>query len=65
MTYLSTTHLGTIHLYTCTRYIYKHTYFTQYMLLRGIEFWFPWFHTNVLTIKPPHHFIKQYGTKCI
>jgi hypothetical protein len=35
------------------------------MLVRGIEPWFPWFHTNVLSIKPPHHFEKQYDTKWI
>jgi hypothetical protein len=31
------------------------------MLVKGIEPWFPWFHTNVLSIKPSHHF----DTKCI
>jgi hypothetical protein len=30
------------------------------MLVKGIEPWYPWFHTNILAIKSPHHFVKQY-----
>jgi hypothetical protein len=30
-----------------------------------IEPRFPLFQTNVLTIKPPHHYVKQYDTKYI
>jgi hypothetical protein len=33
------------------------------MLIEGIEPWFPWFHIDVLAIKPTHHFVKQYDTK--
>jgi len=29
------------------------------MLVKGIKPWSPWFRTNVLAIKPPHHFVKQ------
>jgi hypothetical protein len=35
------------------------------MLVKGIEPWFLWFHTNVLAIKLPHHIVKQYDTKWI
>jgi hypothetical protein len=35
------------------------------MLVKGIEPWSPWFHTNVLATKPSHHFVKQYDTKWI
>jgi hypothetical protein len=35
------------------------------MLVKGIESEFPWFHTNVLAIKPPQHIVKQYDTKWI
>ncbi len=36
-----------------------------YIGLKGIEPWSPYLHTNVLTIKPPHHFVKQYDIKFI
>ncbi len=35
------------------------------MLVKGIELWSPWLHTNVLEIEPSHHFVKQYDTKFI
>jgi hypothetical protein len=35
------------------------------MLVKGIESWSLWLHTNVLAIKPPHDFVKQYDTKWI
>jgi len=50
--YCTFTHMYKVH-------IYKYTYSTQYMLIRGIEHWTLWFHTNVLAIKPSHHFVKQ------
>jgi hypothetical protein len=35
------------------------------MLVKGIEPWFPLLYINVLAIKPPHHFVKQYDINCI
>jgi hypothetical protein len=35
------------------------------MLVRGIEPWIFWIHTNALAIKAPHHFAKQYDAKWI
>jgi hypothetical protein len=32
---------------------------------KGVEPWYLWLHTNVLAIKPLHHFVKQYDTKFI
>ncbi len=32
------------------------------MLVKGIEPWSPWFHTNVLAFKPPQHLVKKYDT---
>jgi hypothetical protein len=35
------------------------------MLVKGIEPWTFWIHTNTLAIKSPQHFAKQYDIKCI
>jgi hypothetical protein len=35
------------------------------MLIKGIDPWSPWFRTNVLAIKPPNQFVKQYDTKWV
>jgi hypothetical protein len=35
------------------------------MLVEGVEPWSPWFHTNVLAIKPPHHFVNKFDIEWI
>jgi hypothetical protein len=49
--YFTFTHMYKIYIYI---YILHITY-----VVKRIEAWSLWFHTNVLAIKPPHHFVKQ------
>jgi hypothetical protein len=45
--------------------MYEYTYsHIIYVNKKDWTFFFS-FHTNVLVIKPPQHFVKQYDTKCI
>ncbi len=51
-----------IHMYKI--YINIYIFHIEYVG-KGIEPWSPWLHTNVLAIKPPYNFVKQYNYQWI